>query len=105
MPPAGRALVWRESQRHFAIDRCIIGPCRAGGISARKHVEQLTVAGFNENRVQRDAHDTDFMGYSEDAHGGAGQQCGCSVMKLFGEPKAVKWDDKGRGQWRELGVA
>ena len=45
------------------------------------------------------------MGYSEDAHGGAGQQCGCSVMKLFGEPKAVKWDDKGRGQWRELGVA
>ena len=89
----------------FAIEGCTIGQCRTGGISARKEVEQLRVNGCNENRVQRDPNDTQYMGYDKNAHGCVGT-CTCAAITMFagyGDP-LVKWDDKGGGQWRKLGM-
>lgn len=89
----------------FAIEGCTIGQCRAGGISARKEVEELRVSGCNENRVQRDPSDTQYMGYDKKAHGCVGT-CTCAAITMFagfGDP-LIKWDGKGGGQWRKPGM-
>ena len=89
----------------FALEGCTIGQCRAGGISARKEVEELRVNGCNENRVQRDPNDTQYSGYDRKAHGCVGT-CTCAAITMFagyGDP-LVRWDDKGGGQWRKLGM-
>ena len=52
----------------FTIDGCTIGECarsgRGAGIVARAGCTQLRRNGLNENRVQKDARDSEYLGYS-----------------------------------------
>ena len=88
----------------FAIEACTIGMCaksgRGGGIVARAGCQQIRGSnGVNENRVQRDANDKGYSGYSGDCRGCVGR-CTCSAMFLLmgmGD-SPVKWD----GAWRKI---
>ena len=52
----------------FTIDGCTIGECagsgRGAGIVARAGCTQLRRNGLNENRVQKDSRDSEYLGYS-----------------------------------------
>ena len=93
-----------------AIEGCVIGQCADGGILARAGCEQLrNDGGLNENRIQRDANDPGYAGFSPDCRGCAGR-CTCSAMygyalaALMGESGgALKWDQPGRNRWQKLG--
>lgn len=94
----------------FALDGCTIGDCgksgRGGGITAMGACTQLRVAGVNENRIQSDAKDKHYSGYSGcDPGCASGCICGAARFALAYEMPAVKWGSKGNGKWQHMGQA
>ena len=96
----------------LAIEGCTIGQCADGGILARAGCDQVrTCGGINENRVQRDANDPGYAGFSPDCRGCVGR-CTCTAMygyalaALMGESgSAISWGRPGQGRWQNVGCA
>jgi hypothetical protein len=99
-----------QSNAAFAIEACTIGECaksgRGAGILTRASVVQLRGKnGVNDNRVQRDCYDKEYLGYSADCRGCVGQ-CSCSAMFLLsamvGGEGLIKWGEQGKGLWQKF---
>jgi len=94
----------------FAIENCTIGHCaksgRGGGILARgKCVQVREATGLNENRVQRDAIDKGYGGYSDDCQSSCIGRCTCTALYAFAmamTTELITWDYGGTGKWRAI---
>lgn len=92
----------------FTIEGCTIGDCarsgRGAGIAARAGCTQLRRNGFNENRVQKDCNDSEYLGYSPADCNGCLGRCTCAAMLAFAKAgdAMVHWGQPGQGIWQPL---
>ena len=89
-----------------ALEACTVGGCGKAGVLARAGLTELRSAGgINENRIQRDAWDKSYNGFSATSNANA---CACTSFFQFAQAYSmmqgggigkVLWAPAGQGRW------
>ena len=102
----GAAQYGVHANASVALEACTVGGCGKAGVLARAGLTELRSAGgINENRIQRDAWDKSYNGFSATSNANA---CACTSFFQFAQAYSmmqgggigkVLWAPAGQGRW------